>query len=163
MSGMVNPNPIVRQPRESEPQPDTMSNRLDSLHKRDVDPVKVGERGEIKSGGFMMMLRSGLHAMFGIGKSTDDIKSNQETLAAASTPEQRSELTREIQVLETFLPKAPSAAELVQLLGPAAEAIRAAAGPGPAMGVAMKFLKGLNVAAEARDVQAALVELRGKP
>jgi len=80
MSGMVNPNPIIRQPRETEPQPDTMSNRLDSLHKRDVDPVKVGERGEIKSGGFMMMLRSGLHAMFGIGKSTDDIKSNQETL-----------------------------------------------------------------------------------
>lgn len=91
------------------------------------------------------------------------VKSNQETLAAASSAEQRSELTREIQVLEVFLPKAPSAAELVQLLGPAAEAIRAAAGPGPAMGVAMKFLKGLNVAAEARDVQAALAELRGKP
>jgi uncharacterized protein len=91
------------------------------------------------------------------------VKSNQETLAAAASPEQRRDLELEIKVLEAFLPKAPTAAELAQLLGPAAEAIRAAAGPGPAMGVAMKFLKGLNVAAEARDVQAALAELRGKP
>src|SRR6202012_5968537 len=30
--------------------------------------------------GFMMMLRSGLHAFFGVGKTEDDIKSNQETL-----------------------------------------------------------------------------------
>jgi uncharacterized protein len=91
------------------------------------------------------------------------VKSNQETLAAAASPEQRRDLELEIKVLEAFRPRAPTAAELAQLLGPAAEAIRAAAGPGPAMGVAMKFLKGLNVAAEARDVQAALAELRGKP
>jgi len=91
------------------------------------------------------------------------VKSNQETLAATSSPAQRQDLEREIAVLESFLPKAPSAAELVAILTPVADAIRAAAGPGPAMGVAMKFLKGANVAAEARDVQAALAELRGKP
>jgi uncharacterized protein YqeY len=91
------------------------------------------------------------------------VKSNQETLAATSSAEQRRDLEREIAVLETFLPKAPSAAELVALLAPVADAIRAAAGPGPAMGVAMKFLKGANVAAESRDVQTALAELRAKP
>ena len=90
------------------------------------------------------------------------VKSNHETLAATSSAEQRSDLEREIAVLETFLPKAPSAAELVTLLAPVADAIRAAAGPGPAMGIAMKFLKGANVAAESRDVQAALGELRAK-
>ena len=90
------------------------------------------------------------------------VKSNQKTLAAASSAEQRRDLEREIAVLETFLPKAPSAAELVALLAPVADAIRAAAGPGPALGVAMKFLKGANVAAESRDVQAALAELRAK-
>ena len=89
------------------------------------------------------------------------VKSNQETLAATASDDQRRDLTREIQVIEAFLPKAPSAAELATLLAPVADAIRAAAGPGPAMGVAMKFLKGLNVAAEARDVQAALAQLRG--
>ena len=89
------------------------------------------------------------------------VKSNQETLGATSSAEQRRDLEREIAVLETFLPKAPSAAELVAMLAPVADAIRAAAGPGPAMGVAMKFLMGANVSAEARDVQAALAELRG--
>jgi uncharacterized protein YqeY len=88
------------------------------------------------------------------------VKSNQETLGATSSAEQRRDLEREIAVLETFLPKAPSADELVALLAPVADAIRGAAGPGPAMGVAMKFLKGANVAAESRDVQAAIAELR---
>lgn len=90
------------------------------------------------------------------------VKSNHETLAATSSAEQRRDLEREIAVLETFLPKAPSATELVTLLAPVADAIRAAAGPGPAMGVAMKFLKGASIAAESRDVQAALAELRAK-
>lgn len=89
------------------------------------------------------------------------VKANQETLASATSDEQRGELAREIEVLEGFLPKAPSAEELQALLAPVAEQIRAAAGPGPAMGIAMKFLKAQNVAAEARDVQAALGALRG--
>jgi uncharacterized protein len=88
------------------------------------------------------------------------VKANQETLAAAATAEQRSDLEREIALLETFLPATPGPDRLRELLAPVAEQIRAASGPGPAMGIAMKFLKAANVSAEARDVQAALAELR---
>jgi uncharacterized protein len=88
------------------------------------------------------------------------VKANQETLAAASNADQKRDLEREIQVLETFLPKAPSAEQVRELLEPVAAQIRAAAGPGPAMGVAMKHLKSLNISVESRDVQAALAELR---
>lgn len=91
------------------------------------------------------------------------VKSNQETLASATAAEQRSELEREIQVLETFLPASLGPAELRALLEPVAAQIRAAAGPGPAMGIAMKFLKAANVSAESRDVQAAIAELRQPP
>ena len=81
MSGMVNPNPIVRQPTTQGPNlPGTMSNRLGGLDATDLDQVTISDKGEIKSGGFFMMLRSGLHAFFGVGKSEDDIKSNRETL-----------------------------------------------------------------------------------
>jgi uncharacterized protein len=88
------------------------------------------------------------------------VKANQETLGAATSPAQRAELEQEIAVIEAFLPAAPSADQLRELLAPVAAQIRGAAGPGPAMGIAMKFLKSANVAAEARDVQAALAELR---
>jgi uncharacterized protein YqeY len=88
------------------------------------------------------------------------VKSNQETIAAATSAEQRSDLEQEIRVLEGFLPKAPGPDELRELLAPVAAEIRAAAGPGPAMGVAMKFLKSANVVAEARHVQTVLAELR---
>jgi hypothetical protein len=91
------------------------------------------------------------------------VKSNQETLAAATDTEQKSALEREIEVLQTFLPATPGPEQLCALLAPAAEAIRAAAGPGPAMGIAMKFLKAANVTAESRDVQAAIAELRKTP
>jgi uncharacterized protein YqeY len=91
------------------------------------------------------------------------VKSNQETLESATSPDQRSDLQREIEVLGIFLPETPGPEQLCALLAPVAEQIRAAAGPGPAMGIAMKFLKGANVSAESRDVQAALAELRKAP
>jgi uncharacterized protein YqeY len=91
------------------------------------------------------------------------LKSNQETLGAAADEQQKADLRQEIAILEGFLPKAPDPAELAALLAPVADQIRAAAGPGPAMGVAMKFLKGAGIAAESRDVQAALAELRKSP
>jgi uncharacterized protein len=91
------------------------------------------------------------------------LKSNQETLAAAASEQQKEDLRQEITILQAFLPEAPGPAELAALLAPVAEQIRAAAGPGPAMGVAMKFLKGAGVSAESRDVQAALGELRKSP
>lgn len=88
------------------------------------------------------------------------VKSNQETLAIATDPAQRAALEQEIAVLETFLPKSLSAEELRVLLEPVAAQIRAAPGPGPAMGIAMKFLKSTGSVAESRDVQSALTELR---
>jgi uncharacterized protein len=91
------------------------------------------------------------------------LKSNQETLAAAASEQQKEDLRQEIVILEAFLPETPGPEQLAALLAPVAEQIRAAAGPGPAMGVAMKFLKGAGVAAESRDVQAALNELRKSP
>ncbi|HTV19425.1 MAG TPA: GatB/YqeY domain-containing protein [Polyangiaceae bacterium] len=88
------------------------------------------------------------------------VKANQETLTAATDPEQRRTLELEIQLLNTFLPATPGPEQLCAILAPTADAIRAAAGPGPAMGIAMKFLKSANVTAESRDVQAAIAELR---
>lgn len=140
---------------------------IDQIKQRMFQAMKSGETIEKE------VLRTAIGEVTRSGEDATDervtqvlkklVKSNHETLAAATSDEQRRELTREIQVLEAFLPKAPSAAELVALLAPVADTIRAAAGPGPAMGAAMKFLKGLNVAAEARDVQAAIAELRGTP
>jgi uncharacterized protein YqeY len=88
------------------------------------------------------------------------VKSNRETLAAATDATQRAALEREITVLETFLPKSLDAEELRLLLEPVAAQIREAAGAGAAMGVAMKFLKTTGTTANAGDVRAALNELR---
>ena len=88
------------------------------------------------------------------------VKSNQETLGAVTDPAQRQVLEREISVVETFLPRTLDAGQIQALLAPLADQIRAAAGPGPAMGIAMKFLKAQGALTEARDVQAALGEMR---
>ena len=88
------------------------------------------------------------------------VKSNQETLAAATDAAQRSALEAEIVVLEGFLPQALSAEQVRTLLEPVASEIRAAGGAGPAMGIAMKFLKAQGTVADARSVQAALAALR---
>jgi uncharacterized protein YqeY len=88
------------------------------------------------------------------------VKSNQETLRAASDPAQRVALEQEIGVLEQFLPPAVGAAELSELLGPVAAEIRAAAGPGPALGIAMKFLKSKGTVVDAQAVKDAVTQLR---
>jgi uncharacterized protein len=88
------------------------------------------------------------------------VKANQETLRAATDATQRAALEQEIGVLEAFLPRALGVPELVELLGSAATEIRAAAGPGPALGAAMKLLKAKGVSADAADVRAAVTQLR---
>jgi len=88
------------------------------------------------------------------------VKSNRETLEAATDPAQRTALEAEIVVLEGFLPQALSADQIRTLLEPVANEIRAASGVGPAMGIAMKFLKTQGATTEARAVQAALAALR---
>jgi uncharacterized protein YqeY len=89
------------------------------------------------------------------------VKANQETLRAATDPEQQRVLEQEIGVLEGFLPRAPSAAELTEMLGPVAADIRAAAGAGPAQGIAMKFLKSNGTSVDGADVRDAVTRLRG--
>ena len=48
------------------------------------------------------------------------VKSNQETLRAATDPAQRATLEREITILEDFLPRSLTSAEVRELLGPVA-------------------------------------------
>ena len=90
------------------------------------------------------------------------VKSNQETLGAITDAAQRATLQEEIAILETLLPQSLSAEKIRELLEPVAAQIRAATGPGPAMGIAMKFLKAQGAIVETRDVQSALDGLRQK-
>lgn len=137
---------------------------IDQIKQRMFQAIKAGEVLEKE------VLRTAIGEVTRSGDDPTDervlgvlrklVKSNQETLVAITDAEQKRALEREIEVLETFLPAAPSPERLRELLAPVAEQIRLAPGPGPAMGIAMKFLKSANVAAEARDVQTVLAELR---
>jgi uncharacterized protein YqeY len=137
---------------------------IDQVKQRMFQAIKAGSTVEKE------VLRTAIGEVTRSGEDATDermtqvlrklVKANQETLAAATNVDQKRELEREIEVLEAFLPKAPSVEQLRELLGPVADPIRAAAGPGPAMGIAMKHLKTLSITAESRDVQAALAEIR---
>jgi uncharacterized protein YqeY len=89
------------------------------------------------------------------------IKSNEETIKLSTDAAQAEALAQEIAVMREFLPKTPNADELVALLAPVADGIRAAKGDGPATGVAMKFLKASSISAEGPDVAQAVRNLRG--
>lgn len=88
------------------------------------------------------------------------IKSIGESRDAATDEAQRADLVQEIEVLERFLPKTLTAAEIVAALAPVADAVRAAGNDGQATGVAMKHLKGAGLAVEGKDVNAAVRSLR---
>lgn len=87
-------------------------------------------------------------------------KSVEETLTTVQDEAQRATLEQELEVLASLLPKALGLDELVAALAPAAEAIRAASGDGPATGIAMKHLKGAGVAADGKLVSEAVKRLR---
>jgi uncharacterized protein YqeY len=88
------------------------------------------------------------------------IKGNEETLKLSADAGQSESLRQEIAIMRDFLPKTPSADELVALLAPVADGIRAAKAEGPATGVAMKFLKTSAISAESADVTEAVRKLR---
>ena len=69
------------------------------------------------------------------------VKSNRETYEASEAAEQRKTLEEEILVLESLLPKALGAEDIVAALAPVHEAIRSAGNDGQATGIAMKTLK----------------------
>jgi len=88
------------------------------------------------------------------------VKSNREALAAGPDAERTSILEEEIAIIDGLLPKRLSAAEIGPLLSEVADQIKAAAGQGPAMGIAMKTLKAKGAEVEAKDVAAAIAHLR---
>lgn len=88
------------------------------------------------------------------------VKSNEETRAASSDEAQRATLTREIEVLNALLPAQLGVPEVVALLAPVRDAIRAANNDGQATGVAMKHLKASGAAVDGKIVSQAVRELR---
>jgi len=89
------------------------------------------------------------------------VKSNREALAAGPDAARQATLEEEIAIVESLLPQRLTVAQIVGLLGSVAPQIKAAAGPGPAMGLAMKTLKAAGAEVDAKDVTAAITELRG--
>jgi uncharacterized protein YqeY len=88
------------------------------------------------------------------------VKSNRETLALTTSPEQKATLEEEIGILETFLPKSLDAAGVAQRLESVKEAIRAAASDGQATGIAMKALKALGATVDGKLVGEVVKKLR---
>lgn len=88
------------------------------------------------------------------------VKSNEETLAQATDPEQQRTLRREIEILQGLLPKTLGVDEIVAALGPVADAVRAAKNDGQATGVAMKHLKASGASVSGKDVSEAVKRLR---
>ena len=89
------------------------------------------------------------------------IKSNEETLAALTSGDERVPvLKREIEVLASLLPAQMSAAQIVAALAGQVEAIKAAGSDGQATGIAMKHLKASGAAVSGGDVTAAVKQIR---
>jgi uncharacterized protein YqeY len=88
------------------------------------------------------------------------VKSNEETLAVSDDPEQKRTLEREIEILKSLLPKTLGSDEIVALLAPVADAIRAAKNDGQATGVAMKHLKSTGASVSGKDVSDAVKKIR---
>lgn len=89
------------------------------------------------------------------------MKSNEESLAVVTDPEQRSALELEIRTLAELLPKSLGIDEIVEALGSVKDAILAAGNEGQATGVAMKQLKANGAVVNGKDVSAAVKKIRG--
>ncbi|MCC6646844.1 MAG: GatB/YqeY domain-containing protein [Polyangiaceae bacterium] len=88
------------------------------------------------------------------------VKSNEETRALEPDAATQAVLAREIEVLRGFLPRELGVDELVALLDPVRDAVRAATNDGQATGVAMKHLKVTGVTAPGKAVGDAVRRLR---
>jgi uncharacterized protein YqeY len=88
------------------------------------------------------------------------VKSNQDTLALTADAVQADVLRKEIAVLEALLPKSLGADDIVALLEPVRDAVRAAANDGQATGVAMKHLKTAGAVVQGKDVGDAVRRIR---
>ena len=88
------------------------------------------------------------------------LKSNRETLAATTDATDKANLEEECTVLESLLPKQLGEDEVVAALAGVADAIKGAAGDGPAMGIAMKHLKQAGATVDGKTVGAAVRKIR---
>lgn len=88
------------------------------------------------------------------------MKSNEETIGNTTDAAQRATLEQENAVLASFLPKSLGVDEIVALLAPVADAIKAAGNDGQATGVAMKHLKASGAVVGGKDVGEAVKKVR---
>jgi uncharacterized protein YqeY len=88
------------------------------------------------------------------------IKSDEETLALATDADKKKQLTEEIEILRSLLPKGLDIEQIVALLAPVLDAIRAAGNDGQATGIAMKHLKAAGAAVTGKEVSEAVRKMR---
>ncbi len=88
------------------------------------------------------------------------VKSNEESLGLCEDEARRTALQLEIATLSALLPKTLSVDEIVKLLEPVKDAVRAAGNDGQATGVAMKTLKAAGATVSGKDVSAAVRQMR---
>jgi uncharacterized protein len=136
---------------------------IDDLKKRMFEAMKSKSTVEKE------IIRTAIGEITATGETADDarvvavlrklVKSNEETLKF-SQGDARQTLEQELVVLRGFLPPTLSAEQVVELLAPVADQVRAAGNDGQAMGVAMKHLKAQDANAESAAVKAAVTVLR---
>lgn len=88
------------------------------------------------------------------------IKANRESLEASEDAEQRATLEREIEILSEIVPKVLDQEGTIAALQAIAPELRAAAGDGPATGIAMRHLKAASQTVDGRTVAAAVQAIR---
>ncbi len=138
-----------------------------------IDDVKAAMFAAMKAGNVLEkeVLRTALGDATSTGEKPEDpqmvavlkklVKSNEETIAAASDAATKDKLTQELVVLRRFLPSVLSVEQIQAALAPVADAIKASAGEGPATGIAVKHLKSQGATVEGKDVSTAVRLLRG--
>ena len=137
-----------------------------------IDDVKAAMFAAMKAGNVLEkeVLRTALGDATSTGEKPDDpqmmavlkklVKSNEETLAAATDPSAKDKLHQELASLRRFLPSGLSVEQIQAALAPVADAIRGASAEGPATGIAMKHLKAQGATVEGKDVTLAVRQLR---
>jgi uncharacterized protein len=89
------------------------------------------------------------------------VKSIDETMGLTADGPDKATLAKELEILRSLLPASLGVPEIMALLADQAAALKAAPNQGAATGVAMKALKAQGAAADGKDVQEAVKQLRG--
>ncbi len=137
-----------------------------------IDDIKAAMFAAMKAGKTVEkeLLRTAIGEATATGEKPDDaqmtallrkfVKNNEETQAAAADEATKEKLAQELEILKRFLPQTLNVEQIKAALAPVVEAIRGAAGEGPATGLAVKHLKSVGALVEGKDVSAAVKALR---